>query len=1314
MTENKACPKCGAELPGNAPAGICPKCLMQAGLDSENESGKAYFASQGPFSEAPPLPSYQPPTPEELADYFEPFEIVELLGFGGMGAVYKARQKSLDRLVALKILRPAAGDPDFAERFGREAKALARLSHSSIVTVYDFGESDGLYYLVMEYVDGVNLRQAMQSAPLEPSEALQIVPQICDALQYAHGEGIVHRDIKPENILIDHRGRVKIADFGLAKLVGDEKSDPTLTGTRQVMGTLRYMAPEQMESSRNVDHRADIYSLGVVFYEMLTGETPIGHFEPPSKKAMVDARLDEVVLRALASEPERRFQQADDLKSKVEQITSYPQAQVPLPGEVANSQQGAGVSTIFEREAANLRNWFAPESAQTAEQHPRLPSALMILLSIAGCLMVLLPWMVLEIDQGAKVSGETIQLEKPIARTLVGSDRWPGIATAVAFGCIALLLLVTPSTKRLTLPVAVVLTLISACALLHTFLFRMDFESGRHPITVVDPFGTAAKLDRGIFSKSTDGPTESPSRGFATASADKTSASPAGKAPRTYIRHVFLDSTEHRIMYREGFYGSLGLSLVLLVLSATGVRHATVWRSQTKREQKPPVNLGKPRFSRKAIVGAVWAASALPLPVALFAVRFFVGVSAGLPGPEGMSDVQGTFILIPALFALLGLSALFGTTILGLVAIGEIRRSRGRLTGLGLAFFDAALFPTLLVNGAIFAVSLIVASVLTRGGPTSVVYSTGFIATVLFSLTIDVLVLRRWWRSVNEPIDGGGKVDDKPSDATSGLHKPADTAKPLASVRFSIPDEIEIGPQVVFHFTDFGYRLVEERPNEWIFQRGNKWTGLWLTEIRNCHTTLTVRSVTQPGGGLRVSCSWVVKIYGGFVSSGSIAELEAEGHELEALLRGEPVAPKPNPHTLQKAAPRVTNDSDVDGAVPASVSDGGADWVTLTRNQAESGRLPDVCMVCGKPTRDRVGKTFEYTPDWTALLLLVGIIPGLIAMMILSKKMRVACPVCADHRNHWTRLVWVASTGLLLPILCGLIGYLVALTLNINDEDSQWAGGVIGALVGFVVYLIPVIYMSCTRVKVELITDHEIRLRRVSSRFANAVAGRGNSAGALESDEKQDAERAEPPAFRVGTSSQPLLPSQTKAAFAPVHDATTELEFRRIEMRLKGPATGLIIAAILAFLFWSVFGSIMIYDDWGHRVDSAPPPIQVAAIFGAGVVLLLATATMIFGALKMRSLKSYEWCMVAAIVATVPWSGPAGIVVVPVGIWAFLTLRRPEVRDAFLRRAINLERAPRPQRTRNLLVPILIGLFVLFALFVCGAVIAYWSIGVAT
>ena len=318
MAPPGVCPQCGVLLPADAAHGICPKCLLGLGFDEP----AAADSQRGLRPTLDPAGRFTPPTPADLALHFPQLEIVELLGQGGMGAVYLARQKTLDRLVALKILPPEVGqDPAFAERFTREAQALARLTHPNIVMVFDFGETDGYYFFLMEYVDGVNLRQSLQAGRLTPEQALTIVPQVCEALQYAHDQGLVHRDIKPENVLLDKRGRVKIADFGLAKLLGRSGGRFSLTGTGQVMGTPHYMAPEQMEKPLSVDHRADIYSLGVVFYELLTGELPIGRFAPPSEKTNVSTDLDQVVLRTLEKEPNRRYQQASEVKTAVESLS---------------------------------------------------------------------------------------------------------------------------------------------------------------------------------------------------------------------------------------------------------------------------------------------------------------------------------------------------------------------------------------------------------------------------------------------------------------------------------------------------------------------------------------------------------------------------------------------------------------------------------------------------------------------------------------------------------------------------------------------------------------------------------------------------------------------------------------------------------------------------------------------------------------------------------------------------------------------------------------------------------------------------------
>lgn len=331
MNPEPTCPVCRRPLPAHAPGGLCPECLMRGGLGT----GAGIDPSTSDRSAGRQNPRFIPPPVGEIADLFPNLEVLEFIGQGGMGAVYQARQKQLDRLVALKILPPGIGDEEaFAERFAREAKAMAKLNHPGIVAIHDFGQAEGLFYFVMEFVDGVNLGELARTQDVSPREALRIVPQVCDALQYAHDQGIVHRDIKPENILVDRQGRVKVADFGLAKLVGSVEepvgdggsgsSPPTLTTADKVMGTPQYMAPEQKERPLDVDHRADVYSLGVVFYQLLTGDLPDHPIEPPSRRAQIDVRLDEVVLRALEEQPERRYQHVSTLKTQVETIAATP------------------------------------------------------------------------------------------------------------------------------------------------------------------------------------------------------------------------------------------------------------------------------------------------------------------------------------------------------------------------------------------------------------------------------------------------------------------------------------------------------------------------------------------------------------------------------------------------------------------------------------------------------------------------------------------------------------------------------------------------------------------------------------------------------------------------------------------------------------------------------------------------------------------------------------------------------------------------------------------------------------------------------
>jgi len=317
--DSRICHECGTTIA----AGVkeCPRCALAAELGS-----KGFEIDL-----------------EALGAELPQLEIMEEIGRGGMGVVFKARQTSLGRDVALKVLpKELDYDPGFSERFLRESRTLAGLSHPHVVAVHDAGQAAGHHYLLMEYVDGTDLAQLMKAGDVQPEQALSIVSQICEALQYAHDQGVVHRDIKPGNILLDRAGQVKLGDFGLAKLVQTDDS-MRLTGTLQAMGTPHYMAPEQYERPLEVDHRADLYSLGVVLYELLTGELPIGRFPVPSKKADIDVRLDEVVMKTLEKEPELRYQSASEIRVGVDQASSR-QAGFAAVGTSAQAGKKGGLS----------------------------------------------------------------------------------------------------------------------------------------------------------------------------------------------------------------------------------------------------------------------------------------------------------------------------------------------------------------------------------------------------------------------------------------------------------------------------------------------------------------------------------------------------------------------------------------------------------------------------------------------------------------------------------------------------------------------------------------------------------------------------------------------------------------------------------------------------------------------------------------------------------------------------------------------------------------------------------------------------------
>jgi serine/threonine protein kinase len=616
MSEQQSCPKCGEPLPPHAPAGICPKCLLKAGFPSE-----------------PAAAGFTPPDPAELAAHFPDLEIRELLGKGGMGAVYKAQQQRLDRVVAVKILpTEISDDPAFAERFTREARTLAKLNHPNIVQVHDFGQAGQYFYFVMEYVDGLNLRQMIEAGRLESTEALSIVPDICAALQFAHDVGIVHRDIKPENILIDQHGRVKIADFGLAMLLDREPADVTLTGANQVMGTPHYMAPEQMRGSHTIDHRADIYSLGVVFYELLTGELPIGRFEAPSEKLQVDVRLDQVVLRTLASDPDRRYQHASDVQHDVQQISGA----VPL----TSSNSGE----------------MSPGPAHGSQ----VGSSVRLLLMIVGNL-----WLLAAV---ALLLGKKVARTRPTMYSFFDIGAW-----------------LYPSTYNM---------IVAFCGLLSVGFFVFAWR-GR-PGHAVRPRRKQLPSD----------PSLQPTAQF---SAENAEGHPSSAVPR-FSRQALLGGS-----WAPFFF----ITLLLSMTHYTSVEQGPV--ATEMRQQS---------VSRVAEATSVESESA-SVPVQ---------IDASTATAEGQTWWQWLLILtvLP-----LGLTAPFGTTILGLAAISSIRHSRGQLSGLPLAVADALFFPLLILDIIVgVAVIYSISAIFDHG----IYMGLAFALFLIPALIMDFFIARAVWR----------------------------------------------------------------------------------------------------------------------------------------------------------------------------------------------------------------------------------------------------------------------------------------------------------------------------------------------------------------------------------------------------------------------------------------------------------------------------------------------------------------------------------------------------------------------------------------
>lgn len=820
MTDTILCPDCGLPLPPDAPQGECPRCLLRAGFESQPAVAVPIAVTRTSSGHA----HFIPPTVTELQQRIPQYEILELIGQGGMGAVYKARQRGLERLVAIKILPfEVSQSAAFAERFSREARALAMLSHPHIVAVHDFGQAEGMCYFVMEYVAGVNLRQALQAGKMNPVEALAIVPQICEALQFAHDEGVVHRDIKPENILIDLRGRVKIADFGLAKLLGTQTPEHSLTGTQQVMGTLRYMAPEQMFGSKEVDHRADIFSLGVVFYELLTGELPIGRFALPSKKSGVDVRLDDVVLRALESEPAERYQHVSDMKYRVEEVamsgprraaTAATQPAVQHPAQHGEWEQLLDETdrTIRLKQHALLLTGFGVAAAGVI-----LLVAGPIVFAVPAITITALLWMVAGLhNQHWEVicAGQRIVFENQI---FFGSHLYLNgrLARRGKFGYRNELAATLPDgSGRMVVALTEAGFWHFRCRLL------LQPQNAR-PVSDQEPTPSA----------------EPASPGFAGSMPHLLVCLALSLALVYFLLHfgppflTMIDGPDVELI-RVGRNWDLGdtvssitSSLIVILLVLGGGTAFAWWKFRTagskrKRDTGDGVPLAavqaatsaELRLSQTALWGAILA------PLSLITLLMISGSTIivhrvdgdGQTGPPLAMRLVALVLLVPGI---VGLFSPFATTLLGILAIAQIRNARGKLYGLPLAVFDALAYPLLVLDAVLLTIGyLLLAFVfsdvlqLTYNTPLRN-WGPGLLTAVFllpFVILLNVWLIRLTWQAANDGLAGGNEKKEPPPFQPQGTGKTSQAVIIVLVVLaiFAIPTLLAGGVLAAYFFSE--------------------------------------------------------------------------------------------------------------------------------------------------------------------------------------------------------------------------------------------------------------------------------------------------------------------------------------------------------------------------------------------------------------------------------------------------------------------------------------------------------------------------------
>ena len=368
-------------------------------------------------------PAFDAPDPAVLSELFPGYDIDVLIAIGGMGAVYRAVQRSLDRVVAIKILpREFGADPTFRESFEDEAKAMARLNHPNLIGVFDFGEVDGMLFIIMEFVSGGSLYHHAYGQALTGVLAGQLIEAVCEGLSHAHRHGILHRDIKPANIMLDSLGQPKIGDFGLARVIGKQ-----VEAGETVYGTPHYTAPEVINHPASVDARADIFSIGVMLHELLTTKLPANDPRPPSMIAGCDLRFDAIVKRATNPLPELRYPTAEAMGLEIKNVVeSLVASQLRSASAPSANRPGQARSVATEQ-----RSPAAPTSSRPSPQMRVRPSAVPMKSGNGGMILVVVIIALAAAAVFLLTRIPAVQIVKPPAPVTAPPDPAPAIPKKV-------------------------------------------------------------------------------------------------------------------------------------------------------------------------------------------------------------------------------------------------------------------------------------------------------------------------------------------------------------------------------------------------------------------------------------------------------------------------------------------------------------------------------------------------------------------------------------------------------------------------------------------------------------------------------------------------------------------------------------------------------------------------------------------------------------------------------------------------------------------------------------------------------------------